>query len=57
MSIEGIEFVYFLMDWPVGQRKFARNVLGTISPLGYFWHARCIEYCAKSKDYETVPGI
>lgn len=32
-------------------------MLDKILPFGYFWHARCKEYCATSKDNETVPGF
>lgn len=41
----------------MGQRKMWRKTWDKILPSGYFWHARCIEYCAKSKDCETVPGM
>lgn len=41
-----------------GQRKKLGDHVGKkILPFGYFWHARCKEYCAMSKDNETVPGF
>lgn len=41
-----------------GQRKKSGDHVGkNILPFGYFWHAWCKEYCAKSKDNETVPGF
>lgn len=44
---------------PTGQRNYlefmGRKMYNKILPLGFL--ACCIEYCANSKDCETVPGI
>lgn len=41
----------------LAKEKNGENMLDKILPFGYFWHARCKEYCGKSKDNETVPGF